>query len=434
MEINSALNFKDINNLNNSQNIIKKLNLSLFNLQIYIDINKEYQSTIKASVIIFVLFLFELLGAHISKSFLIYVESLFILSEFFNCIFNILKQYFNNIKKKNKIFTFGYYRAEPVFNIISLVIMWNISAYYLFLSLFSIFSKNKTKGDKLIVASFYCLSVNLLILFLIYDLTDVIKANFEFFKNKDNFYNIYSDEEHYKKGVDVKLENFNENKEEKLDEKEESLKDNNNENEENKIENKNISNNNNENQKNDVTYNNNNELDVNILNFNNIIFPIIIKLLRSLLLCFISILLKLTGFYFFDKLFSIGLIIIFLIPTLNIFKNSLMILLETNYNCPEENDIIKYIEINFPTTLKVHNMKIWSLNDKNYCIYFHIIIDDESYSKKINNELSQNKDILNTLANDLKEKFRFKEVTIQIENAIQYINICKKIEEENEII
>ena len=434
MEINSALNFKDINNLNNSQNIIKKLNLSLFNLQIYIDINKEYQSTIKASVIIFVLFLFELLGAHISKSFLIYVESLFILSEFFNCIFNILKQYFNNIKKKNKIFTFGYYRAEPVFNIISLVIMWNISAYYLFLSLFSIFSKNKTKGDKLIVASFYCLSVNLLILFLIYDLTDVIKANFEFFKNKDNFYNIYSDEEHYKKGVDVKLENFNENKEEKLDEKEESLKDNNNENEENKIENKNISNNNNENQKNDVTYNNNNELDVNILNFNNIIFPIIIKLLRSLLLCFISILLKLTNFYFFDKLFSIGLIIIFLIPTLNIFKNSLMILLETNYNCPEENDIIKYIEINFPTTLKVHNMKIWSLNEKNYCIYFHIIIDDESYSKKINNELSQNKDILNTLANDLKEKFRFKEVTIQIENAIQYINICKKIEEENEII
>ena len=434
MEINSALNFKDINNLNNSQNIIKKLNLSLFNLQIYIDINKEYQSTIKASVIIFVLFLFELLGAHISKSFLIYVESLFILSEFFNCIFNILKQYFNNIKKKNKIFTFGYYRAEPVFNIISLVIMWNISAYYLFLSLFSIFSKNKTKGDKLIVASFYCLSVNLLILFLIYDLTDVIKANFEFFKNKDNFYNIYSDEEHYKKGVDVKLENFNENKEEKLDEKEESLKDNNNENEENKIENKNISNNNNENKKNDVTYNNNNELDVNILNFNNIIFPIIIKLLRSLLLCFISILLKLTNFYFFDKLFSIGLIIIFLIPTLNIFKNSLMILLETNYNCPEENDIIKYIEINFPTTLKVHNMKIWSLNEKNYCIYFHIIIDDESYSKKINNELSQNKDILNTLANDLKEKFRFKEVTIQIENAIQYINICKKIEEENEII
>ena len=432
MEINSALNFKDINNLNNSQNIIKKLNLSLFNLQIYIDINKEYQSTIKASVIIFVLFLFELLGAHISKSFLIYVESLFILSEFFNCIFNILKQYFNNIKKKNKIFTFGYYRAEPVFNIISLVIMWNISAYYFILSLFSIFSKNKTKGDKLVVASFYCLGVNLLILFLIYDLTDVIKANFEFFKNKDNFYNIYSDEEQYKKGVNVKLENFNENKEEKLDEKEESLKDNINENE-NKIENKNISNNN-ENKKNDDSYNNNNELDVNILNFNNIIFPIIFKLLRSLLLCLISILLKLTNFYFFEKLFSIGLIIIFLIPTLNIFKNSLMILLETNYNCPEENDITKYIEINFPTTLKVHNMKIWSLNEKNYCIYFHIIIDDESYSKKINNELSQNKDILNTLANDLKEKFRFKEVTIQIENAIQYINICKKIEEENEII
>ena len=432
MEINSALNFKDINNLN--QNIIKKLNLSLFNLQIYTDINKEFQSTIKASLIIFVLFLFEILGAYISKSLLIYVESLFILSEFFNCIFNILKQYFNNLKKKNKIFTFGYYRAEPVFNILSIVIMWNISAYYFILSLFSIFKKNKTKGDKLIVASFYCLSVNLLILFMIYDLTDVIKANFEFFKNKDNFYNIYSDEEHYKKGVDVKLENFNENKEEKLDEKEESLKDNNNENEENKIENKNISNNNNENQKNDVTYNNNNELDVNILNFNNIIFPIIIKLLRSLLLCFISILLKLTGFYFFDKLFSIGLIIIFLIPTLNIFKNSLMILLETNYNCPEENDIIKYIEINFPTTLKVHNMKIWSLNEKNYCIYFHIIIDDESYSKKINNELSQNKDILNTLANDLKEKFRFKEVTIQIENAIQYINICKKKEEEYENI
>ncbi len=433
MEIKSSLNFKDINNLNYSQNIIKKLNLSLFNLQIYTEINKEYQSTIKASLIIFVLFLFELLAAHISKSFLIYVESLFILSEFFNCIFNILKQYFNNIKKKNKIFTFGYYRAEPVFNIISLVIMWNISAYYFILSLFSIFSKNKTKGDKLVVASFYCLGVNLLILFLIYDLTDVIKANFEFFKNKDNFYNIYSDEENYKKGVNVKLENFNENKEEKLDEKEESLKDNNNENE-NKIENKNISNNN-ENKKNDDSYNNNNnELDVNILNFNNIIFPIIFKLLRSLLLCLISILLKLTNFYFFEKLFSIGLIIIFLIPTLNIFKNSLMILLETNYNCPEENDITKYIEINFPTTLKVHNMKIWSLNEKNYCIYFHIIIDDESYSKKINNELSQNKDILNTLANDLKEKFRFKEVTIQIENAIQYINICKKKEEEYENI
>ena len=427
MEINSALNFKDINNLN--QNIIKKLNLSLFNLQIYTDINKEFQSTIKASLIIFVLFLFEILGAYISKSLLIYVESLFILSEFFNCIFNILKQYFNNLKKKNKIFTFGYYRAEPVFNILSIVIMWNISAYYFILSLFSIFKKNKTKGDKLIVASFYCLSVNLLILFMIYDLTDVIKANFEFFKKKDNFYNIYSDEEQYKKGVNIKLENFNENKEEKLDEKEESLNDNN-ENEEKKIENKNISNNN-DNKNNEISLNGN-ELDVNILNFNNIIFPIIFKLLRSLLLCLISILLKLTNFYFFEKLFSIGLIIIFLIPTLNIFKNSLMILLETNYNCPEENDIIKYIEINFPTTLKVHNMKIWSLNEKNYCIYFHIIIDDENSSKKINNELSQNKDILNTLANDLKEKFSFKEVTIQIENALQYINICKKDEDENE--
>ena len=60
MEIKSSLNFKDINNLNYSQNIIKKLNLSLFNLQIYTEINKEYQSTIKASLIIFVLFLFEL--------------------------------------------------------------------------------------------------------------------------------------------------------------------------------------------------------------------------------------------------------------------------------------------------------------------------------------------------------------------------------------
>jgi len=427
MEINSALNFKDINNLN--QNIIKKLNLSLFNLQIYTDINKEFQSTIKASLIIFVLFLFEILGAYISKSLLIYVESLFILSEFFNCIFNILKQYFNNLKKKNKIFTFGYYRAEPVFNILSIVIMWNISAYYFILSLFSIFKKNKTKGDKLIVASFYCLSVNLLILFMIYDLTDVIKANFEFFKKKDNFYNIYSDEEQYKKGVNIKLENFNENKEEKLDEKEESLNDNN-ENEEKKIENKNISNNN-DNKNNEISLNGN-ELDVNILNFNNIIFPIIFKLLRSLLLCLICIILKLINFYFFENLLSIGLIIIFLIPTLNIFKNSLMILLETNYNCPEENDIIKYIEINFPTTLKVHNMKIWSLNEKNYCIYFHIIIDDENSSKKINNELSQNKDILNTLANDLKEKFSFKEVTIQIENALQYINICKKDEDENE--
>ena len=79
-------------------------------------------------------------------------------------------------------------------------------------------------------------------------------------------------------------------------------------------------------------------------------------------------------------------------------------------------------------------MKIWSLNEKNYCIYFHIIIDDENSSKKINNELSQNKDILNTLANDLKEKFSFKEVTIQIENALQYINICKKNEDENENI
>ena len=427
MEINSALNFKDINNLN--QNIIKKLNLSLFNLQIYTDINKEFQSTIKASLIIFVLFLFEILGAYISKSLLIYVESLFILSEFFNCIFNILKQYFNNLKKKNKIFTFGYYRAEPVFNILSIVIMWNISAYYFILSLFSIFKKNKTKGDKLIVASFYCLSVNLLILFMIYDLTDVIKANFEFFKKKDNFYNIYSDEEQYKKGVNIKLENFNENKEEKLDEKEESLNDNN-ENEEKKIENKNISNNN-DNKNNEISLNGN-ELDVNILNFNNIIFPIIFKLLRSLLLCLICIILKLINFYFFENLLSIGLIIIFLIPTLNIFKNSLMILLETNYNCPEENDITKYIEINFPTTLKVHNMKIWSLNEKNYCIYFHIIIDDENSSKKINNELSQNKDILNTLANDLKEKFSFKEVTIQIENALQYINICKKDEDENE--
>ena len=427
MEINSALNFKDINNLN--QNIIKKLNLSLFNLQIYTDINKEFQSTIKASLIIFVLFLFEILGAYISKSLLIYVESLFILSEFFNCIFNILKQYFNNLKKKNKVFTFGYYRAEPVFNILSIVIMWNISAYYFILSLFSIFKKNKTKGDKLIVASFYCLSVNLLILFMIYDLTDVIKANFEFFKKKDNFYNIYSDEEQYKKGVNIKLENFNENKEEKLDEKEESLNDNN-ENEEKKIENKNISNNN-DNKNNEISLNGN-ELDVNILNFNNIIFPIIFKLLRSLLLCLICIILKLINFYFFENLLSIGLIIIFLIPTLNIFKNSLMILLETNYNCPEENDIIKYIEINFPTTLKVHNMKIWSLNEKNYCIYFHIIIDDEKSSKKINNELSQNKDILNTLANDLKEKFSFKEVTIQIENALQYINICKKDEDENE--
>jgi len=427
MEINSALNFKDINNLN--QNIIKKLNLSLFNLQIYTDINKEFQSTIKASFIIFVLFLFEILAAHISKSLLIYVESLFILSEFFNCIFNILKQYFNNLKKKNKIFTFGYYRAEPVFNILSIVIMWNISAYYFILSLFSIFKKNKTKGDKLIVASFYCLSVNLLILFMIYDLTDVIKANFEFFKKKDNFYNIYSDEEQYKKGVNIKLENFNENKEEKLDEKEESLKDDN-ENEEKKIENNNISSKN-DNKNNEIILNGN-ELDVNILNFNNIIFPIIFKLLRSLLLCLICILLKLINFYFFEKLLSIGLIIIFLIPTLNIFKNSLMILLETNYNCPEENDIIKYIEINFPTTFKVHNMKIWSLNEKNYCIYFHIIIDDENSSKKLNNELSQNKDILNTLANDLKEKFRFKEVTIQIENAIQYINICKKDEDLNE--
>lgn len=377
MEINSALNFKDINNLN--QNIIKKLNLSLFNLQIYTDINKEFQSTIKASLIIFVLFLFEILGAYISKSLLIYVESLFILSEFFNCIFNILKQYFNNLKKKNKVFTFGYYRAEPVFNILSIVIMWNISAYYFILSLFSIFKKNKTKGDKLIVASFYCLSVNLLILFMIYDLTDVIKANFEFFKKKDNFYNIYSDEEQYKKGVNIKLENFNENKEEKLDEKEESLNDNN-ENEEKKIENKNISNNN-DNKNNEISLNGN-ELDVNILNFNNIIFPIIFKLLRSLLLCLICIILKLINFYFFENLLSIGLIIIFLIPTLNIFKNSLMILLETNYNCPEENDIIKYIEINFPTTLKVHNMKIWSLNEKNYCIYFHIIIDDENSSKK----------------------------------------------------
>ena len=429
MEINSALNFKDINNLN--QNIIKKLNLSLFNLQIYTDINKEFQSTIKASLIIFVLFLFEILGAYISKSLLIYVESLFILSEFFNCIFNILKQYFNNLKKKNKIFTFGYYRAEPVFNILSIVIMWNISAYYFILSLFSIFKKNKTKGDKLIVASFYCLSVNLLILFMIYDLTDVIKANFEFFKKRDNFYNIYSDEEQYKKGVNIKLENFNENKEEKLDEKEESLNDNN-ENEEKKIENKNISNNN-DNKNNEISLNGN-ELDVNILNFNNIIFPIIFKLLRSLLLCLICIILKLINFYFFENLLSIGLIIIFLIPTLNIFKNSLMILLETNYNCPEENDITKYIEINFPTTLKVHNMKIWSLNEKNYCIYFHIIIDDENSSKKINNELSQNKDILNTLANDLKEKFSFKEVTIQIENALQYINICKKDEDENEYI
>ena len=42
MEIKSSLNFKDINNLNYSQNIIKKLNLSLFNLQIYTEINKEY--------------------------------------------------------------------------------------------------------------------------------------------------------------------------------------------------------------------------------------------------------------------------------------------------------------------------------------------------------------------------------------------------------
>ena len=73
----------------------------------------------------------------------------------------------------------------------------------------------------------------------------------------------------------------------------------------------------------------------------------------------------------------------------------------------------------------MHDIHIWSLNENTHCVSLHIIIEDDNLRNNINYNISINKDILINLTDDLKEKFGFKYVTIQIENRSQYLNICK---------
>ena len=452
------------NNLNNyvltndySEGCFSKCFRNCFNIKIYTELKKPIYILNRLICIYTLLYMLELIGGIYTKSLIIISESSFLLTEIFNLSYNSLHKYFNKIET-NYSFTFGYYRVESIFIIFNIFFIWIISITQIIISIIKIINLSKIiQPVGTLIFSIICFIINLSSLIVLHNLIGIIIDFFSQMRN-DNPYKKYEDEEkdnnlsnnknifnindNYR--INIELENVNDNiikdNESRLDasvtdEKtdNESENDNKNENKNHSLltlDNREIKANIKQVEKKIIEFSN----DKIIINKNNaisIFFPYEIKILRSFFVFGISLIIfldKNKRFYIIDPLYTIILSFFLIILTFQIFKHNLFILLESSEsdNCPSPNDIEKYISINQPNTLKIHNIHIWSLNDNIHCISFHIIIDDDTLRNNINYNISIGKDILVSITNDLKEKFGFKFVTIQIENGTQYLNLCKE--------
>ena len=431
-----------------SEGCIVKFFSNCFNLNLYSDIKKPLYILNRLIAIYMLFYIIELIGGISNNSYIIISESTFLLIEIFNLSFNSIKSYFNKIET-NYTFTFGYNRVESIFIILNIFIIWIISIIQIVISIIKIINSSKNiipKGT--FIFSIICSIINISLLIVIYDILTYIR-NFCLQMRSDNPYTKYDDEIKdsnllndtsneviTNNKVNIELDNvYNDNNsinESKLD----------------ASENGSVENETNNNLKNiNLLTLNKTEIKGNIKrvekkinefykeniiinknNVNSVFFPYQIKLFKSFFVFGFSLLLffdKNMKFSIIDPLYTIFISFFLLFLTIQIIKQHLFILLESSDNCPSPDDIEKYISINQPNISKLHDIHIWSLNDNTHCVSFHVIIDDENLRNNINYNISINKDILINMTNDLREKFGFKYVNIQIESSAQYLNICK---------
>ena len=431
-----------------SEGCILKCLSNCFNLNLYSEIKKPIYILNRLIVIYMIFYIFELIGGISNNSYIIISESTFLLTEIFNLSFNSIKAYFNKIET-NYTFTFGYNRVESIFLILNIFIIWIVSIIQIVISIIKIINSSKIiKPKGTLIFSIICFIINLSLLIVIHDLFTYIR-NFFLQMRSDNPYTKYDDEindtnesndssneviNHNR--INIELDNvYNDNNsinESKLDASENGssqIETNDN------IKNKNLLTLNNTEIKGNIkrVEKNINEfykenIIINKNNVNSVFFPYQIKLFKSFFVFGFSL-----SLYFdknkilsiIDPLYTIFISFFLLILTIQIIKQNLFILLESSDNCPSPDDIEKYISINQPNILKMHDIHIWSLNENTHCVSFHVIIEDENLRNNINYNISINKDILINMTNDLREKFGFKYVTIQIESGAQYLNICK---------
>jgi len=431
-----------------SECCILKCFSNCFNLNLYSEIKKPLYILNRLIIIYMLFYILELIGGISNNSYIIISESTFLLTEIFNLSFNSIKAYFNKIET-NYTFTFGYKRVESIFLIFNVFFIWIFSIIQIVISIIKIIKSSKIiKPKGTLIFSIICFIINISLLIVIHDLVIHIK-NFFLQMRSDNPYRKYDDEikDPYlsnensneiinQNRINIELENaYNDNN--SMNESRLDVSENGNSQIETNDNNKNL---------NLLTLNNTeikgnikrvekniNEfykenIIINKYNVNSFFFPYQIKLFKSFFVFGYSLALffdKNKKLSIIDPLYAIFISFFLLKLTIQILKQNLFILLESSDNCPSPDDIEKYISINQPNILKMHDIHIWSLNENTHCVSLHIIIEDDNLRNNINYNISINKDILINLTDDLKEKFGFKYVTIQIENGSQYLNICK---------
>lgn len=103
--------------------------------------------------------------------------------------------------------------------------------------------------------------------------------------------------------------------------------------------------------------------------------------------------------------------IIVLITTINIIRDAINVLMEgmpRGINFTEVHETLQQL----PGTIRVHNLRIWSLSLDKIAISTHLVIDDSTSASQA----------LKTAIDILKSKYNFFEVTIQVEECKEGIN------------
>lgn len=129
-----------------------------------------------------------------------------------------------------------------------------------------------------------------------------------------------------------------------------------------------------------------------------------------------GLLINLTGFYLIDPIFSFVVVIVIIIGTWNLLKDSFFLSMDAVPKDIDFNKVLKYLE-SLEGVEEVHDLHIWAMSTTETALTVHLVMPlgmiEDSFLNKINHHLHHN--------------FKIEHSTIQIEKYNQFRN-CNKNE------